>query len=309
MNRADFSFLTCEKPFDHAELMTAIGDMCARYEFLDLRYIGTSILGRPIPLLTIGHGARRVLYVGAHHGMEWITAYVLCRFLASVCRAIEKEQTLHGVSSSLLFDCATLCFVPMLNPDGVDYQIHGVKEENPLYNRLLDMNGGNTDFRHWQANARGVDLNHNYDADFWEYKKIEAENGILQGAPTRYSGESPESEPEVAALCNWIRFYEDLCGILTLHTQGEEIYYRCRGKCAKRAPAIAARLANLCGYRLSDAEGSASYGGLTDWCALEGQIPCFTLECGKGSNPLPLSDSDAIYRRLERLLFRFPTLI
>ena len=53
------------------------------------------------------------------------------------------------------------------------------------------------DFTHWQANARGVDLNHNYDAGFLEYKQIEAEQGILGGGPTRYSGECPESEPEV----------------------------------------------------------------------------------------------------------------
>ncbi|MBE6552732.1 MAG: hypothetical protein E7666_00155 [Ruminococcaceae bacterium] len=309
MRRVDFSFLTSITPFDHNELMSAIGEMCAQYDFLDLHYIGTSILNRPIPLLTVGNGARKVLYVGAHHGMEWITSFVLCRFLASVCDAFEQKEHIHGVSVPLLFDCVTLCIIPMLNPDGVSYQIHGVDDENPLFERVLAMNGGERDFQHWQANARGVDLNHNYDACFHEYKKIEAENGILQGAPTRFSGEHPESEPEVSALCNWIRFHENVSGILTLHTQGEEIYYRCRGTCAKRAPAIAERISSLCGYRLAEAEGAASFGGLTDWCALEARIPCFTLECGRGINPLPFEDAGGIYRKLERLFFRFPMLL
>jgi g-D-glutamyl-meso-diaminopimelate peptidase len=171
------------------------------------------------------------------------------------------------------------------------------------------MNPEGDDFSKWQSNARGVDLNHNYDAGFWKYKKLEAENGITEGAPTRYSGEYPESEPEVAALCNWIRYHQYLRGIITLHTQGEEVYYRSGDKCAPNAPAVAYHVARLSGYRLSEAEGLASYGGLTDWCAADGKIPCFTLECGRGINPLPLSDVDPIYSDLRNLFFTFPSLV
>jgi g-D-glutamyl-meso-diaminopimelate peptidase len=77
----------------------------------------------------------------------------------------------------------------MLNPDGVDLQIKGIEAGGILSERLLKMNG-REDFSHWQANARGVDLNHNYDAGFHEYKKLEKENDICAGA-TRYSGEYP----------------------------------------------------------------------------------------------------------------------
>ena len=296
-------------PFDHTEMMRVLNELTAEYSFLNLAYLGTSILGRPIPIVTVGSGRREILYVGAHHGMEWITSALLCQFLHDLGETITKNRTVRRVSPSVCLELCKIVIVPMLNPDGVSYQIHGIDADNPLYERLIRINPQGEDFSKWQANARGVDLNHNYNAGFWEYKGLEAENGIREGAPTRYSGEFPESEPEVAALCNWIRYHQELRGILTLHSQGEEIYYRSGGRCAPHTPAIARRVAQLSGYRLSEAEGLASYGGLTDWCAIEERIPCFTLECGKGTNPLPPEDAPAIYRDLRNLFFTFPTFV
>ena len=171
------------------------------------------------------------------------------------------------------------------------------------------MNKDSRDFTHWQANGRGVDLNHNYNFSFAEYKQLEMENGIEGGAPTRYSGEYPESEPETGYLCNYIRFYGDFLGALTLHTQGEEIYYKSAEKAAKGSEAIAKKMAQWSGYRLSEAKGLASYGGLTDWCIQTLGIPSFTLECGKGNNPLHASQAISIYASLRKSLFLFPTLV
>jgi g-D-glutamyl-meso-diaminopimelate peptidase len=189
----------------------------------------------------------------------------------------------------------------MLNPDGTDYQIHGVQKENPLYERVLGMNGGSTDFSRWQANARGVDLNHNYDAGFWEYKKPEAEGGIFAGA-TRYSGEAPESEPEVAALCNLVRFEGDLRGILTLHTQGEEIYWHYGDRTPPRSRMMAEVLAASSGYTVASPEGLAAHGGFKDWFIHTFARPGFTLEMGKGRNPLPLSDFEQLYAKAREML-------
>ena len=86
------------------------------------------------------------------------------------------------------------------------------------------------DLSRWQANARGVDLNHNYDAGFYEYKKLEEEKGIVAGA-TRYSGEHPFSEPETAYLSSFIRFTESLSMIMTFHSSSEEIYYSSGDAC------------------------------------------------------------------------------
>ena len=294
--------------FDYTALMEHVHRLADTYPFLTLSYIGTSILDRAIPILHIGSGKRRVLYVGAHHGMEWITSLVLTRFLEELCEIIKTKRRVCGIYPCDLLEGYTLSVIPMLNPDGVEYQIHGVDEDNPLRDRVLEMNGGSEDFSAWQANARGVDLNHNYDAGFAEYKQLERENGIKKGAPTRYSGECAESEPEVAALCNLIRFSAPWRGVMTLHTQGEEIF---APPCKEgRSNAVTAeKLSNLTGYRLVRAEGLAAYGGMSDWCAEKLSIPSFTMECGRGKNPLPTSQFSSIYSTVRAALFLFPTIL
>lgn len=295
-------------PFDHEQLTISLFKLSERYPFLKVGSIGCSIFGRTIPLLTLGSGKRELLYVGAHHGMEWITSLVLVRFVNDFCEQVRQKCSVYHISLLQLLETHTVYVIPMLNPDGIQYQIHGVEKDNPFYERLLVMNGESTDFSHWQANARGVDLNHNYDAGFSEYKRLEAEHGIPQGAPTRYSGTAPESEPEVAQLCNFIRF-RNLRAILTFHTQGEEIFYRSGATLPKGSAVLAQRMAMLSGYRLGEAEGLASYGGLTDWCIRKLDLPSFTIECGKGTNPLPLRDAFPIYARLREVLFSIPVLL
>jgi g-D-glutamyl-meso-diaminopimelate peptidase len=194
----------------------------------------------------------------------------------------------------------------MLNPDGVEYALHGVAADNPLRERLVAMNGGSEDFSRWQANARGVDLNHNYDAGFAEYKEMELSAGILNGASTRYSGEYPESEPETAALCRFLRQRrEEIQGIITLHTQGEQIFCSCADTLRAKTMAAGRFLSRFTGYRLEKPEGSAAFGGLTDWCIAELKRPAYTLHCG---TPAP-ARRPVVYERLRRALYTFPYML
>ena len=273
----------------------------SRYPILSVGVLGRSILGREIPFLQLGSGARRVLYVGAHHGSEWMTSILLLRFVNDLCSCHSAKKTSEGLDLSYLLETRTFYILPMLNPDGVTLSLGGGKD-SLLYERELRQNGDG-DFTHWQANARGVDLNHNYNAGFTAYKKWERENGVTAGR-TRYSGEYPESEPESAALVAMIRAVSPAL-ILTLHTQGEEIYYgRKEGSASHK---LALFLSRASGYRVCQAEGPAAYGGLTDWASDELSIPTCTLECGLGENPLPLCDYSEIYGKLRRALFCAPT--
>ncbi len=293
---------------DYAAVCDVVEELAARYGEMELTWQGKSILGRRLPVLRIGRGKKKVLYVGAHHGMEWITATVLLRFVNEYCELLHSGGRVDGLSAGSLYEARSIYVVPMLNPDGVEYATHGIKEDNPLYERAFSMNGQSMDFSHWQANARGVDLNHNYRAGFAEYKKIEEQKGILGGASTRYSGSAPESEPETAFLCGFVRFHE-FAMALTLHTQGEEIYYTAGGKAPTGGEVIGKRLAALSGYTLCKPEGMAAYGGFTDWFVEEFDRPSFTLECGKGENPLPFSAFPEMYLRLRKTLFSAPFLV
>ena len=188
-------------------------------------------------------------------------------------------------------------------PDGVDLAINGLGEYNPVRSRLMQMNGNSGDFSRWQANARGVDLNHNYDADWDLLKEIEIAADITEPCPTRYGGEYPESEPEVAALTSFIRRERDISLLAALHTQGEEIYWRYKDIIPPKAKILANLIAQATGYKLEyPDEEIASYGGCKDWFIDQFNRPGFTIECGKGINPLPLSDFVKIYSYIAEAL-------
>lgn len=295
---------------DFKEVERAVREF-AKHPHAEVRMLATSLLGREIPLVSLGNGSKCVLYVGAHHGMEGITAGVLLDFVRDYLGALSRKESHYGCPMEYLHETRRILVVPMLNPDGVEYALHGLGAYNPLGERVIAMNGERgRDLSRWQANARGVDLNHNYDAGFMAYKQKEREAGIFGGAPTRYSGEYPESEPETAALARLLRMLgEQLLGVLTLHTQGEEIYCSCADHLTAKTMAAGRALARLTGYRLARPEGLSAFGGLTDYCIESLHRPSYTLECGRGENPLPPSDRTLIYAKLRRALFSFPFLL
>lgn len=304
MIKAENGVFDLTKKLSYSVLREYTEYLCQRYSAIECEYLGESILGRSIPILKLGHGRAKFLYVGTHHGMEHITGSVLLKFAEEYGEAAENGRSVHLINVSYLYEAATIYVVPVLNPDGAEIAING-NGHDPLSERRLKYNSGNPDFSHWQANARGVDLNHNYNCGFYEYKQLEAESGIYEGAPTKYSGLSPESEPESIALCNFIRYHGDVRMLLTLHTQGEEIYSGC-AEMIPRANAIGKVIEKMTGYKRAVPEGSSAYGGLTDWFTHEFLRPAYTLECGIGENPLPMSSLDTIYDKLRRLFFTFP---
>lgn len=286
-------------PIDYARLTYLIEKLCEKYPTAHLSYIGNSLLSRQIPMLRIGEeSAPEVFYIAGHHGCEWLCSGVLLALARELCELSESGGRIHGISAEYLLRSRSYTIIPQLNVDGTDIAINGISEDCPTYARLCRAIGEGG-FSLWQANARGVDLNHNYDARFYEYKPIETEMGLYSAAPSRYSGEYPESEPESAAVANYIRYKRPRL-IISLHSQGEVIYGG--NSSSARSREIAARLSALCAYPLSTPEGAASYGGLCDWAREELGIPSFTFECGLGSNPLPLEDGARIYARVRGAL-------
>lgn len=292
------SELICPRPSPEAILATLLS-LSVAYTAAEVIEVGKSLEGRSLCALRIGRGSREVLYVGTHHAMEWHTAVLLLLFAEELLKA--KDGVRFGIAIPYLLSTRTFTILPLLNPDGVFLRHCGTREGEVLYERKRRMNGGSLDFDRWQANARGVDLNHNYDAGFAEYKKIEEKEGITAG-PTRYSGTCPESEPESFALASLVRTLRPSL-ILSLHTQGEEIYAGGAHREARFA-SLGRALGRMSGYRFCTPEDAhAAYGGLADWTGGVLGIPSFTIECGRGKNPLPHTDILPMYRRLRRTLF------
>ena len=86
---------------------------------------GTSIQGRPIRTLTLGHGPRRVLFIGGIHGDEAEGSYT-------------TDQLPDAFTAASLADRVTLTIIEDANPDGRAAKTRG--------------------------NANGVDVNRNFPA-------------------------------------------------------------------------------------------------------------------------------------------------
>ncbi len=252
---------------------------------------GRSLSGRPLYLVKVGEGGPSVLCIATHHAMEWICGYALLSFVSEYYEAEAKKQAPRG----------TFYLVPLLNPDGVELVANGAREGDVLAPRQRRANRGSEDFSHWQANGRGVDLNHNYPFGFDAYRAVEASLGIWEGAPTRYSGVAPLSEPETQGVASLV---DTLSPEITvaLHTQGEELY---AGNAYGRARILAHLAARHLGYHHATPTGAAAYGGLTDWLISRGMC-AMTLECGRGVNPLPSSAYYRIVSQVVPFLFSLP---
>ena len=230
------------------------------------RVIGKSLLGRNLYAVKVGEGAPVGLAQYALHGREYITAMLALRHVQI------------GVKEGSLW------LLPLCNPDGALLSQVGLESVFPASRRrrLTVLNGGREDFSLWKANARGVDLNVNFDAEWGKGAK----NRRFAGSEN-YIGSAPFSEPETQALKRFtLKIKPDYT--VSYHTKGEEIYwyfYQSISTCL-RDKRLAMALSSSTGYPLAYAKDSV--GGYKDWCISALGIPSFTIEAGPDSFSHPL---------------------
>ena len=278
-----------------------------RYPFLEIGSAGKSILGRELYYIKIGEGDNQVFYNGAHHALEWITSPLLMKFVEDFSQSYVEERTISGYDPGEIFSSSTIYIIPMVNPDGVNLVLNGLSPSNPYYGSLIKWNNGSTDFSHdWQANNRGVDLNHNYNALWKEGKQItEDEYGIYGPGPTRYGGPYPESEPESKAIADFTRAHNFRL-VIAYHTQGEVIYWDFQNLAPPEAKAIGELFSKSSGYTLEETYGISAYGGYKDWFIDKYRRPGYTIEVGLGENPLPIIQFPVIYRQNLEIMLLAP---
>ena len=245
--------------------------------------IGWSLCGRGIFALQRGSGRPRVLIAAGFHGMEYLTVLTALRY-ARECKC--------DISVTI---------VPCVNPDGTEIALNGFQTAGEYACRAAKLC---EDHRRWQANARGVDINHNFPACWDQVRQHELDLGITGPSCTRFGGYRPESEPETRALTGLCRA-ADFDRVLALHSQGREIYWDFENCAPERGRELAARMAQVSGYTVAQPEPIATGGGFKDWFLQKYRRPGFTVEMGKGKNPLPLSDFEAEYLRVRAILDTF----
>ena len=204
------------------------------------------------------------------------------KFLERYAEAYQNGERIGQFNVPALYQATSLWLVPMVNPDGVELVQEGIDADNPYYETVLQANGGSLDFRPWAANIRGVDLNNQFPAQ-WER---EARRGTAVPAPRNYSGLSPLSEPEARAMADFTRAH-DFRLVIAFHTQGEEIYWGFEGLEPAESERIVTVFSEASGYL--PVRYVQSWAGYKDWFIQDWRRPGFTVEVGRGVNPLPIS--------------------
>lgn len=221
---------------------------------VDTSIIGHSVCGKPIYAFHVGEYCNnQIIITGAIHAREWITALLVAE-LVKICGVCDMQNS----------GCY---FIPLCNPDGVQIALGG---------KSL-----------WKANARGVDLNVNFDADWG----LGAQN-VFQPGPENYIGPYPNSEPEVQAL---IKFTQEVKPQITVayHSKGEVIYYGFEssdGRITKKqlllSRLITKKIGEVTGYIPTKTENST--GGYSDWVSMHLGVPALTIEAGNDDYSHPI---------------------
>jgi carboxypeptidase T len=209
-----------------------------------------------------------VLFLGCHHAREWISIEV--PFLAGKYLA---EHYATDPAVKRLVDQSQIWIIPLVNPDGLEYTIHG--------------------YRLWRKNRRdsgngnyGVDINRNYG-----YKwGIDNQGSSPNPASEVYRGSGPFSEPETRAIRDlflkknfqaMISFhsYDQVIlypwGYTTLPPDGEAALKEIAAEMSARIQAVNGR---LYAYGQSGDSLYLTNGDVTDWAYAISGIPAYTIE-------------------------------
>lgn len=254
---------------------------------LSIDSLGKSFDDREIYRIIVGNkdAGRKLLFTGTIHGREYMTAKLLVKqteyFLQNICKnSIENSDI-------------AIHIIPMVNPDGATLCHRGIEgiRNKKLKEKLLEIKG--KDFTRWKSNARGVDLNRNFDA-FWEEYQCEKKGPSSE----QYKGERPESELETKLLTKLTR-KEEFQVTISYHSSGEVIYWDFgqQGKLREDTKKLAKIVGDTTGYELVEGWNIIAPAGYKDWALLEMKIPSVTIEIGKGDSPLSENEFPEIWEK------------
>lgn len=283
------STVTPTESYSYHQLLQDLEALTAAYPDSTTRdSMGTSELGRDIPILLIGNpeAKHHVLLQGAIHAREHMTAWLLM--------ALADFWLARDIAS-----CGDICFhiIPMVNPDGVLIAQEGMLDsiQTQIYVRDT-LQGFNTDDQavytaFWKANGLGIDLNRNFPTG-WDTLE-----GRKEPSSQLYRGEAPFCAAETAALRDYTLRYP-FAATVSYHASGSFIYYEYGNKTQVnlRSKDFAEAVSAVTGYPLRVSEGIDA-GGYKDWAIDTLEIPSLTIEIGCERAPLAFAEIYSIFAR------------
>lgn len=294
---------TNHQKYSYAEMSKDIKGLAKKYHGL-VRYevVGKSEDGRNIYDVILGsQNAKKSLLVIANlHAREYVTSLLSMNQIEYYLENYNKS--IAGRKVSKVFDNIAIHYIPMANPDGTTISQFGIGSirNASLRQALYKMKSGSTS--RWKANARGVDLNRNYPADF----RIQEHRGS-EG----YSGPYAASESETQAiisLTNHLQKDTKLQGVVNYHAMGSIVFGGGEkgGKLARTTQRMYVLARRITGYADSAGYQSSSRGdgNCRTYTQYVKKIPSITLEVGRITCPGPISEYPSIWSRNRTLVLR-----
>lgn len=290
------SYIQTDISYTYPIMELNIRSLAVRFPFITTSSIGKSVMGNQLYLLKIGTGSKHVSYNASHHANEWITSPVLMKYIEELALAYINNASVYGYSAKEILSNTTIYFIPMVNPDGVNLVTGELTPDSAYYQYALSINDPGIPFPDgWKANISGTDLNVNYPAMWETAKEIKYAEGYTSPGPREFVGPYPLSEPESKAMADFTK-NNNFRLVIAYHTQGEEIYYQFADYNPPQSYEIAQAFSKASGYPAVETPYESAFAGYKDWFIQEYNRPGYTIEAGKGENPLPISQFGQIYK-------------
>lgn len=263
------------KTYTYSNMKSDINKLKKAYpDLVDSKVIGTTEFGRNIYAVSLGKGDSTVFLNGSHHAREWITTNVNMNMIDKYAYAYKKNTKINGYKVRTVLNNTTIWFVPMVNPDGVTLQQSGLKNfPKSAHEKLIKMNNGTKNFKHWKANGTGVDLNRQYNANWREIK------GPKSPSFKNYKGKTPASAIETKTILSFVQDIDPEMAI-SYHSSGQILFwnYQQSGTRYTRDYGYAKKLRNITGYSLVYPKSFGGGGGFSDWFSRVENKPAYTIE-------------------------------
>ena len=303
---------TSKEAYSYEEMEEDLALLAERYpNLLSVKSAGKSLDGREIYYADFGTwNARYHVMVNAGiHGREYLTPLFVMKQLEYYLANYYTENE-EGVAFADVMGTWSFRIVPMINPDGIMLSQKGLsairseelrqgieeiyRSDCELYESYRKYRSIDEYLPYWKANAAGVDLNRNFGIDGWKQVKT----GINLPSAQKYKGSSENSEPETMAMVELTKQMKNLVCSVSVHSQGELIYWDCgqTGEVRASTGKLAELAQSLNGYRLYD-DFTAPDATYNDWCVLQLGVPSVNIETGTGKCPLPISQLDSIWNK------------
>ncbi len=294
---------TGHQKYSYNEYRNDLQSLAKKYsDYCRIQSIGKSADNRKIFEVILGNenAKKHLVVIGNLHAREYMTTQLCMKQIEHYLSNYNKK--LAGKKVSTVLNKVCIHYVPSANPDGTAISQYGFGaiRNKSLRNALRRMGGSAT---RWKANARGVDLNRNWNIAF-------RRSGRPGGSG--YHGTKANSELETKSVIRMVTRIEraaKVVGVVSYHSTGSILYGRCAGSATAAVKKNTARMTSvakrLTGYSLMPTE-SISYANSCsrEYFLYKKKIPCVTIEVGVNAAPLSGSEFSSIWRKNKTLVLQ-----